>query len=276
MADTDRRRLGLAPLSLIDVDPPTLIDLAADAGFDFVGIRVRAVTSAETPFDLSLGSPLLAATVERLADRGVPCLDTEFILLDGRIGPAEWLPALESAASLGAATMTVAINDPQEGRILDGLRLLVADASRFGVECTIEPISYNAVCSLPAAQALAEQVGCGVLIDTLHVARGAATAAEITEVAALVPMIQLCDGPAARPADRDALVHESRAERMAPGTGGFPLELYLASLPADLPVSVEVPSASLRRDRTPAQYVGYLRERAEAVLAADLRNEGEI
>ncbi len=265
------RRIGLAPLSMLDVDPPTFVDVAADAGFDFVGLRVRAVTSAETPFDLSVGSPLLAATQDRLAARNLTCVDAEFVLLNGQTGADDWRPALESAAALGAASMTVAINDPDDARMVDDLGALVADARVVGVACTIEPISYNLLNSLPRAQELARQAGCQVLIDTLHLTRFGATGAEVAAVADLVPLIQLCDGPTIRPADRDALVAESRSNRLAPGDGDFPLASYLTNLPPDLPVSLEVPSIHLRQNRSPLEFARYLRQRALAVLAATTR-----
>lgn len=268
MSQPSRRKLGLAPLSMLDVDPPTLVDVAADAGFDFVGIRVRAVTAAETLFDLSVSSPLLAATKKRLEARGLNCLDAEFILLNGDTTADDWRPAIESAAAIGASSFTVAINDSDETRMLDDLAALVADATTAGLRTTIEPISYNLVRSLPRAQALAEQVGAHVLLDTLHLTRFGATADEVATAAPLVPLLQLCDGPAARPTDREGLVNESRSDRLPPGDGDFPLLTYLTNLPGDLPVSVEVPSERLRRDRTPLEYARHLRERALTVLAS--------
>ncbi|MDN6326262.1 MAG: sugar phosphate isomerase/epimerase, partial [Corynebacterium sp.] len=60
------RPVGLAPLSALDVAPDRLVRLAAAAGFDFVGLRVLAVTPEEPHHDLSPGSPLLARTMEAL------------------------------------------------------------------------------------------------------------------------------------------------------------------------------------------------------------------
>jgi hypothetical protein len=57
-----------------------------------------------------------------------------------------------------------------------------------------------------------------------------------------VPLLQLCDGPRARPGSRDALVTESRSEREVPGEGGFELAEIVAALPDGLPVSAEAPS----------------------------------
>jgi len=264
-----RRRLGLAQLSLLDHDPPSLVDVAAQAGYDFVGVRVRTVTPSETPFDLSPGSPLLADTLRRMDDTGVGVEDIEFVLLDGVIGAETWKPALEAGAALGATSLTVAIDDTDDARAVAALTTMGDDARQFGIALTVEPIAYNALHSIPDAARVAEASGCLVLLDTLHVARFGATAEEIRAVGPLVSMLQLCDGPATPPADRDGLVAESRFERAAPGEGEFDLRALIENLPADLPVSVEVPSASKRKLMGPVAYARHLREAAEAVLARD-------
>jgi len=260
------RLLGLAHLSLIDVAPPNLVDVAADAGYDFVGVRIRAVTAAESPFDLSPGSPMLAKTVRRSSDRGVTIRDVEFLLFDGALGREDWLPALESAATLGAKTITVAVDDTDETRVVQRLGELAADAAPLGIRPTIEPISYNAVHSIPHAERLARGTGCLMLLDALHVARFGGTREEAASVADLVPLVQLCDGPAPAPGDRDGLVAESRLERAAPGTGDFDLAGLLAELDTHLPVSVETPSATARSTLTPVQWAVRLREATEDLL----------
>jgi sugar phosphate isomerase/epimerase len=266
MTSSRARRIGLAHLSVIDVDPPSLVDLAADAGYDFVGIRARAVTRAESPFDLSPGSPMLTDTVQRLADRAMACVDVEFILLDGTVTRADWLAVLDTAATLGAQVVTVSVNDPDDGHVLEVLQAMKADALDQHVDLLLEPITYNVVNSIPHALRLAESADCGILLDALHVNRFGASAEQIRAAAARVPVVQLCDGPADRPDGRDALVHESRYDRLAPGTGSFDLGMLLANLPSDLPVSIEVPSTSMRSRMSALDYVTYLRESTEALL----------
>ena len=262
------RTLGLAHLSLLDHDPPSLVDVAAAAGFDFVGIRVRAVTAAETPFDISPGSDLLRATVQRLEDRGIRCADIEFVLLDGVVGPTDWQPVLESGAALGASTLTVSINDEDEGRVGDALAAMNAQAAAFGITLTIEPISYNAVSDLGHAHRLAERAGCRVLLDALHVTRVAATGDQLRAVAPLVAMLQLCDGPVPGPADRDGRIRESRGQRMVPGEGAFDLATLIGALDERLPISLEVPSATARASMSPLQYATRLRVQALELLTS--------
>lgn len=268
-----RRRLGLAHLSLLDVSPPDLVDVAADAGYDFVGLRVRSLQAASA-YDLRAGSPMLRETVARCSERGITVEDTEFLLLDGRLGRDDWLPALESAAALGAATMTVAIDDGDDERTRATLRRLVSDADAVGIGVALEPITYNTLHSVPAAAMLAREAGCRVVLDTLHLTRFGATSQEVADLLDVEPLLQLCDAPATRPTDRAGLVAESRVERAVPGEGVAELTGLLRALPPGLPVSVECPSARARLTLSPTEWATRLRVATITVLhAADTRLE---
>jgi len=239
-----RRQLGIAQLSLLQSSPPELVSLAAAAGFDFIGARVRPVTAAERPFNVQPGSPMLAETLARMADTGVRVHDIEFLLLDGSDQRGAWLAMMEAGQALGAASLTVAASDPDRSRLADTLAQMTADGQAYGIMPTLEPISYQAVNSIPAAAELARHAGCRIVVDALHVRRFGGTPEQIALNADLVPLLQLCDGPVQRPADGPGLVTESRSERGVPGSGGFRLAELVASLPASVPVSVETPSDS--------------------------------
>lgn len=246
------RLLGVAQLSLLSAAPPRLVQLAADAGFDFVGVRVRPVTDAETPFDVQPGSPMLSETLSRMADTGVAVRDIEFLLLDGTDQRDAWLRMFEAGQALGAESLTVACGDPDLSRARDTLAQMAEDGRPYGISPGLEAISYQSVRSIPVADELAVHAGCDLVVDTLHTGRFGATAAELSAAAGRTPMVQLCDAPAERPTSREALVTESRSARLAPGEGGLDLlgvvaalEAGLASTPragTQLPVSVEVPN----------------------------------
>lgn len=283
MSHPSRREVGLAQLSLLDVAPPDLVLIAAESGFDFIGARVRPVTPTERPYNLQPGSPMLAETLRRVRDTGVRVLDTEFLLLDGTDGagaaavPADargradgqrdaWLPMLEAAQALGAETLTVAAADPDPARFAETLALLAEDGRQLGITPTLEPISYQRINSLPSAAAAARAAGVGVVVDTLHFRRFGGTLGELAAMADLVPMLQLCDGPAARPADRDGLILESRAGRLTPGEGEFRLAEIVAALPSTLPVSVETPSPADVARLGALGWARRLRQAADRVL----------
>ena len=260
-------QIGLAQLSLLRTAPPDLVVVAAGAGFDFIGARVRPVTAGEHPYDLQPGTPLLAETIRRLRETGLRVLDIEFLLMDGSDQREAWLRMLEAGQALGASTMTVAGADPDPGRFADNLARLVEDARGFGITPTLEPISYQRINSLRSAADAALAAGARVVVDTLHFRRFGGTLVELAGMADLVPMLQLCDGPAHRPSDREGLVHESRADRLPPGDGDFRLPEIVAALSPSLPVSVEAPSPAAVERLGELGWARKLRSAAGRVLA---------
>ena len=49
--------IGIAHLTLLALSPPELVSTAAEAGYDFVGVRVKAVTAGEHQYPMAPGSP---------------------------------------------------------------------------------------------------------------------------------------------------------------------------------------------------------------------------
>ena len=260
------RQLGLAQLSLLGSAPSELVSIAAEAGFDFIGARVRPVTDTERPYDLQPGSPLLKETLQRMADTGVTVKDIEFLLLDGSEQRDAWLRMMEAGQALGASTLTVACSDTDPRRFADNLARMAEDGRSFGIVPTLEPISYQAVRSIPDAAAFARQAGCAVVVDALHLNRFGGTMEQLREATDLVPLLQLCDGPVQAPGDRDGLVAESRSERGVPGEGGFDLPALVAAFPDDQPVSVEAPSDRRVAELGELGWARILKAAADAVL----------
>ena len=114
---TGRGRLSLAHLTLLASAPPDLLRAAASAGFERVGLRVVPATEGEDRYPLAAGSPMLRDTVSLLDDLGLEVLDVEALRLDGSTSPAQWLPALELGAVLGARVLNVIGADGDRGRL---------------------------------------------------------------------------------------------------------------------------------------------------------------
>ena len=259
--------IGLAQLSLVNTAAPQLIRIAAEAGFDFIGARVRPVPATERAYDLQPGSELLKQTLQAKAETGVGVRDIEFLLIDGTDQREAWLRMMEAGQALGASTLTVAAALADENQLAEILSAMTEDGKAYGITPTLEVISYQAVNSLPQAADLARRTGCAIVGDTLHLSRVGTGTGQLAEYAELIPLLQLCDGPLTPPAGREGLVAESRSERMIPGQGGFALAQMVAALPEGLALSVEAPS-----DSTVARIgeLGWARELmagARAVLA---------
>jgi sugar phosphate isomerase/epimerase len=104
------RTVGLDHLTLLNLSPPDLVTVAADAGFTTVGLRISPVTRTEPVWPMAPGSAMLAETRRRLAADGMAVLDAEAVHLAG--DPAECEPVIETAAALGARYLTVLCDEP--------------------------------------------------------------------------------------------------------------------------------------------------------------------
>jgi sugar phosphate isomerase/epimerase len=105
-------------------------------------------------------------------------------------------------------------------------------------------------------------------IDTLHMVRNGRFAADLAALdPALIGYVQLCDGKMMPPtAD---YYDEAVNNRMPPGEGEFPLADFLAVLPPDRALSLEVPVNRLRDQGMNAT------ERARLILNAARKFLGE-
>lgn len=274
--------IGIAHLSLLRLEPYELVDIAAQSGFDFVGIRVRGATPSEDIPDQTPGSAMSTATIARLQNTGVQVRDIEFLSLDGNTGREEWLPMLEAGAALGASTINLAGKDVDTARLSDTLAELVADAAKYGIIPALEPISYNAVSTVEQAGTIAASTGAHIMLDPLHIQRGGSTPVDVAALdPRLIPVLQLCDGPLDVPesieitetlprgmtADGEPRKVESRAYRLPPGEGEFALSALLRSVPAGTPLSLEVPNAPLVAELGALGYAKRLKESADRLLA---------
>src|SRR5581483_11150891 len=98
-----RLRFSLSHLTLLHHSPPAFIELAAQAGYDFVGLRVIPLNLPGEPIHpLVSDARLRRQTKIALRNTGVGVLDVELarILPDNDV--SRYLPALECAAELGA------------------------------------------------------------------------------------------------------------------------------------------------------------------------------
>lgn len=275
--------IGIAHLTLLALSPPELVAVAAQAGYDFVGVRVHRVTPGEHQYPMRPGSPMSRETLARLADTGLQVRDIEFLTLAPDTAPADWRPALEAGAALGARTLSVVGVDEDRSRLTDTLAALTAEAAPYGIRPTLEPISYQPVSRVAEAAALARAAGAAVLLDPLHIQRGGSPLDEVRALEPeLVPCLQLCDGPLETPTHIDLPARlplgmsaagsprhvESRVQRQVVGEGEFPLAELLAAVPAGTPISVEVPHARLQARLSPVEFAAHNLRAVHALLAA--------
>jgi sugar phosphate isomerase/epimerase len=268
------QEVGVDHLTLLDVSPPDLVSVAHGAGFDCVSIRVRAVSPDEHPWPMDAGSPMLAETLRRLDDTGLRALGVEVVRLTPETTRSDYEAALESGAELGARYVTVNGVDPDLERTKEIFAALTADARPYGLRPLMEPVPYTEVSNLDDAVSIAEYSGGGgILLDSLHFYRYGGSLEQLRSLDPdLLSYAQLCDASLIPPEDPSGtgLQQESRAMRLMPGEGELPLTRFLTALPADLPVSAEVPNLDMRKALSPIQYASRARQAVTEVLETSL------
>lgn len=259
------RPISLAHLTVIDLDPPAMIRLAADTGFDAVGLRLVRVTDTSPGYPLHLDPGLMRSTRAALADTGIRVLDIEFLRITPGFAPADMVPVLEAGAALGARHVICAPYDPELPRMAANLAALADLALPLGIAPVLEFFPWTVVPTLAAAVALVEAAGdprLGVLADALHFDRSGSALADLAALpAARLPFLHLCDAPVAPPYTEAQLLFAGREERLPPGQGQIDLTGFLRAAPPGTPVALEVPMTAATRAHGPGHV-------AATVLAA--------
>ena len=240
------RQWSLSFLTCLGAGPEEAVAAAAEAGYDFVGLRLAPATPGGVAFPLMNEPTRLRDLRALMADHGVGVFDVEMVRLGPGFAVEPYLPMLACSADLGARVVLVAGDDPDEARLAASYATLCEAAAPFGLFMDLEFMPQSEVRDLAAARRVLEaarQPNAGVIVDALHVSRSRTPMAEI---AALPPQwlhyAQICDGPAEIPSTQAALNHAARRERLMPGEGAIDLPAIFAALPAELPISVEVPN----------------------------------
>ncbi|MEM5369188.1 TIM barrel protein [Paraburkholderia azotifigens] len=270
MTQAQSRALSLSALTALELAPPQMVQCAADAGYDFVGLRLLPATDHEVRHEIVGDTPLRRETLAVLKDTGMRVLDVEIIRLKPETDVASFKPMLETAAELGARYVLVAGNDPDEARTVDRLGKLCDLAAPLGLSPSLEPMPWTDVKNITQGARVVKASGrrnTGLIIDPLHFDRAACSLDELRSLPReYFGYVQFCDAPAERPADLDTLLFQARCERMIPGEGGLDLAGILRALPDHLPISIEVPTEQWARTTPAVVRARRLREATLAVI----------
>src|SRR6478736_2642183 len=108
MSKVNLRPLSLSALTVLELSPPQMVECAAEAGYDFVGLRLLPATDHEVRHEIVGDTPMRRETLARLRDTGVRVLDAEILRVKPDTDVAAYAPMLETAAELGARYVLVA------------------------------------------------------------------------------------------------------------------------------------------------------------------------
>jgi sugar phosphate isomerase/epimerase len=254
-----KHEFSLAHLSALSLSPPQLVETAARAGYQYVGLRLNRVTPNEPLYALADDRVLMRETKARLADTGIRVLDVEL----ARMGPdndaRSYAPILGAAAELGARHVLTQLPDPDRGRALERFVAICELARPLGLGIDLEFISWTDTPDLgTAARVLREaaQPNAGMLVDTLHFTRSGSSLDELRSLPReWFRYAQVCDAPPQAPATREEIIYTARFARLFPGEGGLPVREILACLPPAIPCALEIPRAFLSKLLGVEEYV---------------------
>ena len=266
------RIFSLAALTVLELSPPNMVEAAARAGYSHVGLRLVPATEQEQHFPLVADASLRRQTQARLRDTGIKVLDLEILRLKPDTCVADFKAILDVGAELGGTELLVAGNDPDESRLTERFAHLCDLAADYGIYPHLEFMPWTDVRDLRQAMrvvANADRGNACVLVDAFHFNRSASALADLATLAPeRMRYAQLCDVAGPVPDDMDEILRQARNERRFPGDGDADLVGLLRALPANVPLSLEIPTRQLlEQGISGEQRARMALQRAKAVLA---------
>lgn len=247
--------ISLAYFTSVPLSPPDAIRLAADLGYDAVGLRALPASPGGV-FSPLIEDKALRAETRRAIAAGVPVFDVEIVRLGADFAADRLLPFLELCGELGARAVLVAGDDADEARLTASFAAFCEAAAPFGLTGDLEFMPWTRVPDASSALRIvtaANQKNGRILVDALHAGRSRTSLADIAAIPeGLLSYAQICDAPGEIPATDEGLIHTAREARLLPGEGGIDLVGIFTQLPQDLPISVEIPNLQ----RSPVLGVG--------------------
>ena len=239
--------LALHQVSMMDVDPLTLIDLAADTGCTGVCYFVNTPLLPSGEDTIDLGFPLvteamLPEVLAKLSDRGIKVRNIEFFPVTENLNLKDYRPGLEIGRKLDATMIVTHIHDADFARAAANLGRLGALAAEYGLGVALEftPL-FPACATIEDAVRIITASGSGnvrIGVDALHLERGGGSPADVAAVdPALIGYAQICDGPLGRGEG----YFDEALDRQIAGTGQFPLRELASILPPHTQYDVETP-----------------------------------
>ena len=239
------RTYSLAYLTANASTVPQAVRIAAELGYAYVGLRVQP-NGPGAPYQTLIGdAAVLRETQAVMRDTGVGVYDLEIIRIGEQFNLADHAALMDIGQALNAKAVLIAADDINESRLADNYALLCEAMCPYGLTADLEFMPWTAVKDAKSAMRVIELAGrpnnAGVLVDALHFGRSTTTLQDIAAIPReLLHYAQMCDAQAGLNFTTEELIHTARQERLLPGEGNIDVTGLFATLPQDLPVSVEI------------------------------------
>ena len=237
--------LTLGYLSIADVGPLELIQVAELAGFRSLGLRVTARKPQENwPYPVIGLSNQVLAIKQALQDGGLRLSNISTYHLYPETQLSDLLPVIELSHKLGASYIVACAYDPDASRLGDFLGRYAEVMGQAGMRIAFEVVSYSAYSRLDQALPLLRRVNSphlGLMLDPLHLVRGGGSLSQVASLnQADICFAQVCDAPSIKPDSVDAST-EAKSMRFYPGEAELPLPEFLKHLGPHVELEMELP-----------------------------------
>jgi len=260
---------SLAHLTALDCTPPELINIAANAGYDYVSLRMTTVTEGENQYPLMTDKKLMKETKDQLTANGISVLDVELVRLDPYTEPESYSRFFDAGAELGAKAVIAQLPDPDTQRATDRFAILCDLAAQYSLTVNLEFPSWTETGNLQQAVdilSIVNKPNAGLLIDTLHFARSNSNLSLLKKLPKnWFNFVHLCDAIGETPTTTDGIIFTAREDRVFPGLGDLPVREILECVPSAL-YSLEIPNTVLLKKLGPQEYVKQALEASKEFL----------
>lgn len=257
-------RFSLAFLTTAELQIVENIKVAAEAGYDHVGLRLLPA-AADGPYPLLTDTLLLKEVKAAMADTGISVADIEIVRIGKNFQLEKYKQFLEKGAELGAKNILVAGDDNNIERMTQNYGKFCELAWQYNMTADLEFMPWTAIPNLATALKIAQATNSnnvGILVDAIHLERSTST---FEEVEALnknyINYAQICDVSYLKNPTTEQMIFAAREARLSPGEGDINLTKLFSVLPKDIVLSIEIPN--LQKAKT----VSALQRVKEALIA---------
>jgi len=226
------------------VSPADMVRIAADAGFNSVGLWVAPGENWQ--------AGTTGAVNQALRETGIVVLDVEVIWLQpGNRPDPKHHEIIAIGGEIGARNCLIVSSEPNRERTKHLFADLCEHADRAGMRACLEYMAITEVKTLDDALDVVTSVdhpAGGILVDPFHHERVGHSPERISEIPTQwLSYAQLCDMPERGVIeDAEAYFTDAIDGRLAPGEGAVPVAEMARLLPEDLPISLEIRSRYYR------------------------------
>lgn len=240
-------RLGIECLSVFGMPPVDYVELASGLAIGHIGLALEPIIAFNPhgypDWSLRTDAGLRRDFKAALHDMGVAISVGEGFF--GRDGSdmRDYAGDLDIMADLGVGRVNMLSFDSDLGRCIDQFARFAEMASARGLVSVIEFMPHYVVRDLATTAELIGRIGnpdLAILVDAMHFFRSGGSPSDLAAVdPRLIGYAQLCDVPRICPFETYS--YEARFERLPPGEGELPIAEFLAAVPRDLVIGLEIP-----------------------------------